>query len=346
MEKERNSIELQGYSTLDVESRHQFEAISQVVKPFCDLKKPCSANNGFHAKYSAFDLDGIDFVNWESDPSHSERTNELIRKSDLDYWAIWFVQDGCRFDEFSDFSVKTKTGDLMLVPYAQQWRSRWEGGSLVSVGLNRDKFSWMASSLDEAILSIINGPLTGLLRTFISTLVNEAHKTTEDQKQVLSRSFSNLLAASFDPTADNLHNASTTLNAGRLTMAREFIRKNLARPELNVDFICKSLGMSRRTLYNVFEEHGGVAKCIKTARLQACYKALSDETDQGLVSTIAYQHGFTSMSLFSRQFKDQFGFSPKEVHECITADHIRPKITSPTLLDHLCKSTSCLDRGI
>jgi len=340
MENKPNSIKQIKYSTLDFEPRHQFDAISQAVAPICDLKKPHSVDNGFRVKYSAFDLCGIDIIDWESDASSSERSSGLARKSDLDNWAIWFVRSGCFCNDYNDRSVKAKTGELMLVSYAQPWKSRWEGQSYVSVGLDRDKFSWMAPSLDEANLSVLNGSLTGLLRTFISTLVDEAHKISEDQKQILSRSFSDLLAASLEPTADNLHNATPALNASRLTIAREFIRKNLARPELNVDFICKSLGMSRRTLYNVFEEHGGVAKYIKTVRLQACYKALSDETDHRFVSTIAYQHGFTNMSLFSRQFKEQYSFSPTEAHECNTADHVGQNTSSPTLLDHLCRSTS------
>ncbi|WP_299775944.1 helix-turn-helix domain-containing protein [uncultured Tateyamaria sp.] len=338
MEDKPSSTALVEYSTLDFEPKHQFEAISQAVAPICQLKKPYSVDDGFRAKYSAFDLDGMDVIDWEADPTSSERSNELVRKSDLGNWAIWFVRSGCFCNEYDDRSVRARTGELMLVSYAQPWKSRWEGQSYVTVGLDRDKFSWLAPCLDEVNRSVLNGALTGLLRTFISTLVDEAHKITGDQKQVLSRSFSDLLAASLDPTADNLHNASTTLNAGRLTMAREFIRKNLARPELNVDFICKSLGMSRRTLYNAFEEHGGVAKYIKTARLQACYKALSHETDYRFISTIAYQHGFTNMSLFSRQFKDLYGFSPREAHDHASAHEVAPSSRSPTLLDHLCKS--------
>ncbi len=340
MKNKRKSIEVIKYSTLGFEPEHQFDAIYQAVTPVCDLKKPHSIDNGFRAKYSAFDLDGIDVIDWESDPSNSERTNELIRKSDLDNWAIWFVRKGCFCNEFNDRSVKATTGELMLLSYAQPWKSRWEGQGFVSVGLNRDKFSWMAPSLDEANRSVLNGPLIGLLRTFISALLDEAHKISEDQKPILSRSFSDLLAASLEATADNFHRATPALNASRLTIAQEFIHKNLARPELNVDFICKSLGMSRRTLYNVFEEHGGVAKYIKTVRLQACHKALSDETDHRFVSTIAYQHGFSNMSLFSRQFKELYGFSPREAHNYSTADNVGLNTRSPTLLDHLCRSAT------
>lgn len=340
MENKPTSMELIEYSTLDLEPQHQFDAISQAVAPICELKKPHSIDDGFRAKYLAFDLCGIDIIDWEADPASSERSNELVRKSDLGNWAIWFVRSGCFCNEYDDHSVKAKTGELMLVPYAQPWKSRWEGQRYVTVGLDRDKFSWMAPSLDEANRSVLNGSLTGLLRTFISTLADEASKISEDQKQVLSRSFSDLLVASLEPTPDNLYNATPALNASRLTIAREFIRKNLERPELSVDFICKSLGMSRRTLYNAFEQHGGVAKYIKTARIQACYKALSDQADHRFVSTIAYQHGFTNMSLFSRQFKELCGFSPKEARDYAATHHFAPNSRSPTLLDHLCKSTS------
>ncbi|MDX8355655.1 helix-turn-helix domain-containing protein [Cognatiyoonia sp. IB215182] len=340
MENKPTSMAPIEYSTLDFEPKHQFEAISQAVAPICELKKPYSVGNGFRVRYLAYDLCGIDIIDWESEPTISDRSSKLTRKSDLDSWAILFVRSGCRYDEFNDRLVKAGTGDLMLASYAQPWKSHWEGGNLVTVGLDRDTFSWMAPSLDEANRSVLNGPLTGLLRTFISTLVSEAHKISEDQKQTLSRSFSSLLAASLEPTADNLYNATPALNATRLTIAREFIRNNLGQPELSVDFICKSLGMSRRTLYNTFDGHGGVAKYIKTARLQACYKALSDHADLRFVSTIAYQYGFTNMSLFSRQFKELYGFSPKEAHDHAAANRVAPNSSSPTLLEHLCKSTS------
>ncbi|MDX8355783.1 helix-turn-helix domain-containing protein [Cognatiyoonia sp. IB215182] len=341
MENKPTSMAPIEYSTLDLEPKHQFEAISQAVAPICELKKPHSVGNGFRAKYSAFDLDGIDIIDWESEKTNSERSNELVRKSDFDNWAIWLVRSGYFCNEYDDLSVKANTNSLMLVSYAEPWKSYWQGRGFVSVGLSREKFSWMATSLDEANRSVLNGPLTGLLRTFISTLVSETHRISEDQKQTLSRSFSNLLAASLEPTADNLYNATPALNATRLTIAREFIRKNLGQPELNVDYICRSLGVSRRTLYNTFDGHGGVAKYIKTARLQACYKALSDHADLRFVSTVAYQYGFTNMSLFSRQFKELYGFSPKEAHDHAASNHVAPNSSSPTLLEHLCKSTSC-----
>ncbi|WP_299085829.1 hypothetical protein, partial [uncultured Ruegeria sp.] len=170
MENKPKSVELFEYSTLDFECQHQFDAFSQAAAPICDLKKPRSINSGFRAKFSAFDLGGIDIIDWEVDPTNSERTNDQIRKTDLDNWAIWFVRSGRFYNEYNDRSVKAKTGDLMLVSHAQPWKSRWEGQSFVSIGLNRDKFSWMAPSLDEANRSVLNGSLTGLLRTFISTL--------------------------------------------------------------------------------------------------------------------------------------------------------------------------------
>ncbi|WP_299753002.1 hypothetical protein, partial [uncultured Tateyamaria sp.] len=135
--------------------KHQFEAISQAVAPICQLKKPYSVDVGFRAKYSAFDLDGMDVIDWEADPTSSERSNELVRKSDLGNWAIWFVRSGCFCNEYDDRSVRARTGELMLVSYAQPWKSRWEGQSYVTVGLDRDKFSWLAPCLDEVNRSVL-----------------------------------------------------------------------------------------------------------------------------------------------------------------------------------------------
>ncbi|EEE35448.1 putative transcriptional regulator [Rhodobacteraceae bacterium KLH11] len=338
MEIKQTPIEIVKYSTLDLDAADQFDAFSLIVSPVCDLKRLSSINSGFHAKFSAFDLHGIDFVSWEVDPSTYERTREKIKNSSFDSCAIWFVRNGHIFNEHNNDLVKAETGDLMLISHAQPWKSHCVGRSFVSVGINCDKYSWMTSCNRP----LLDGSLKGLLRTFIAMLVDEAHNITEDQKPMLAQSFSDLLAASIEPTAENRYYATTALNTSRLKIVRDFVQRHLERPELNVDFICKSLGVSRRTLYNIFEEYGGVAKYIKTARLQACYKALSNNNDQKYVSTIAYQYGFTNISLFSRQFKEQYGFSPRETWDRSNRNQVELHLKAPTLLDHLCQSIDCL----
>ncbi|WAP71367.1 AraC family transcriptional regulator [Jiella pelagia] len=73
------------------------------------------------------------------------------------------------------------------------------------------------------------------------------------------------------------------------------------------------MGLSRSTLYRLFEPFGGVAAYILERRLEQAYRALGDSRDLRLIGTIAHGLGFAGESQFSRSFRQRFGRTPSEV---------------------------------
>ncbi|MBQ6946952.1 MAG: helix-turn-helix domain-containing protein [Clostridia bacterium] len=91
-----------------------------------------------------------------------------------------------------------------------------------------------------------------------------------------------------------------------------FIRNNLYRPELTVDLIARTIGISRVTLYRRFMEEAGVSPTdyIKSRRLIRASQMLTS-TDLP-VSQIAYSVGYNDPLYFSKIYKSFFGKSPTE----------------------------------
>jgi AraC-like DNA-binding protein len=88
------------------------------------------------------------------------------------------------------------------------------------------------------------------------------------------------------------------------------IRKHLRTPTFRPSILCRLVGMSRSSLYRLFEDTGGVAKYIQRERLIEAHAVLTDSETIQSISAIAQDSCFADASSFSRAFKREFGHSP------------------------------------
>ncbi|PWC40350.1 hypothetical protein TSO221_25140 [Azospirillum sp. TSO22-1] len=97
-----------------------------------------------------------------------------------------------------------------------------------------------------------------------------------------------------------------------LTAIKRFLEMRLADPALGPDAVLGSFRMSRAYLYELFEPHGGVVRYIQQRRLVRCLAMLRDPSSRRRkIADIAFAHGFTSESHFSRAFSRAFGMTPR-----------------------------------
>lgn len=92
-----------------------------------------------------------------------------------------------------------------------------------------------------------------------------------------------------------------------------FIDNHLANPKLGADLLCRTFGVSRASLYRLFQCQGGVSHTIQQRRLYRCYRELSQRSRETTVRSIGERYGFTSASHFTKVFKALFHISPSEV---------------------------------
>jgi AraC-like DNA-binding protein len=80
---------------------------------------------------------------------------------------------------------------------------------------------------------------------------------------------------------------------------------------LGVDYLCKTMAMSRSTLNRKLKSLLDISTndLIRQYRLQKASSLISSGLD---ISSAAYQVGFSSPSYFSQCFKEQYGITPSD----------------------------------
>ena len=96
---------------------------------------------------------------------------------------------------------------------------------------------------------------------------------------------------------------------------RSFVMENLDNYDLDVEMLCREMGMSRSALHNKLKALTDMSttEFVRFIRLsKACDWLTSTELN---ISEIAYKTGFQNPPYFTRVFGDLYGMSPKEYRE-------------------------------
>ena len=90
-----------------------------------------------------------------------------------------------------------------------------------------------------------------------------------------------------------------------------FIERNLSDMSLSAETILRSFGVSRASLYRMFEDHGGVRTYITRRRVARAVLELEDDPHtRGRMRQAAERWGFSSQPNFNRTIQRVFGTSP------------------------------------
>ncbi len=94
-------------------------------------------------------------------------------------------------------------------------------------------------------------------------------------------------------------------------MIRAYVDRNLAHFDISSATILRNFGLSRASLFRMFEGDGGFRRFVNRRRVHRAVLDISRSAKQrGAVSEAAERWGFSSDSNFNRAVKDEFGFSP------------------------------------
>ena len=94
--------------------------------------------------------------------------------------------------------------------------------------------------------------------------------------------------------------------------ARRFVHANLSESDLSPESVVESLGLSRATIYRLFQHEGGLHAYIRHLRLRAAADDLVRFPGVA-IADIASSVGFNSASDFTRAFRRAYGFAPQDV---------------------------------
>ena len=100
-----------------------------------------------------------------------------------------------------------------------------------------------------------------------------------------------------------------------LLKLRTIIETSLSDPSLDVDTICRKMGMGRTNLYNKLNALTGLSAVMYMRKLRLNKATVLLTTTDMNISEIAYAVGFNDPKFFSRVFGEEFGAPPSELRK-------------------------------
>ena len=133
-----------------------------------------------------------------------------------------------------------------------------------------------------------------------------------------------LVTACLSPSRDCLAEVRTPMDNVNMDRAAKIIAGKLGDRDLTPERLSRDLGISRSSLYRLFEPVGGVSNYVRRQRLLKTREMLSDRFDRRSISRIAEELTFTDPSAYSRMFRKEFGITPREAREKYRRSGKRP----------------------
>lgn len=308
-EQRVHSIKL---STDQVAPSEQFDLWRHITSDIVETQPIDKPEAGFRGSLEIVDLGPLQLTRFEFGSSLFCRNRNHVNKSGFDHWTIMALTGGRLKLATDDTDNAGAAGSVLLNSLAAPLVGRSEDVALINLYFPRDEHWQISDQLERASRRPIDGPMSLILREFVISLGTHAKTLTIADIHSVNDAFTALLKAMVNQTDDRLEAARQPITAVQFDVARRFIGENLHSPDLGPDMLCTHLGVSRRQLYYLFERHDGVANYIKNRRLAACYAALTRGDTRKMISSIAFDHGFTSLSSFYRLFHKRYGFNPGE----------------------------------
>ena len=308
-------------STEDVRPQDQLDAWRSLMAGISDVEPIGDPSLGFHGSMDIYDLDALQVVAYDMDPIAFSHTKAHVRKSGIDDWWLTVVDKGSLRTQTEDRSLEASAGSFLLKSWVYPFEGVMQKTKYTCFFMSRDRFADIADQLDGASHRFVDGPMTPILRDFVTSVSHHLPRLTQADVGALNEAFESLLKASFLGSADELQAARRPIAASQFERARRFINENLTSPALNVDTLADGVGISRRQVYYLFAPQGGVAKFIQNRRLAACYNRIKTMTDGRAISSVAYEFGFINLSTFYRQFQARYGFRPSEARAAWLSGH-------------------------
>jgi len=95
-----------------------------------------------------------------------------------------------------------------------------------------------------------------------------------------------------------------------MTKLLSIIDEQMINPEMDIEYLCREIGMSRTKLYNKIKSVTGqsIGEFVRSARLRKATEIM--KTEDVLMTEVMYRIGIQTQSYFTKAFKKEFGVTP------------------------------------
>ncbi|MEV4869549.1 helix-turn-helix domain-containing protein [Streptomyces syringium] len=287
----------------------------------------------FRAHIDMMPFAGVQLSHMRYSALVSQRTPDLIRRSDPELLQVALMLSGRQGVEQNGNNVLISPGDMVLFdssrPFEGCLAPGEDGGSSVMLQFPRRLLPLPEPHIARLCAETLSGThgVGRLLRQFLVGLSEEYPHCTPHDRLRLRNTTLDMVTAMLAQYTDT--KAPLSPESRRHLLFRtisSFIVENLDDPDLSPDSIAQAHHISVRYLQRVFQEEGStVTAFIKQHRLDRCRHDLADPDLAGLaISSIGSRWGFAHPSDFSRAFRAYMGMTPREYRHVTYAGCARP----------------------
>ncbi len=249
------------------------------------------------------------------------RTPAHIAADERDTYSFILLKHGGWTGELDHGSVRVGSGQVCVMDFTRTWHVRGTAQHNIMLVTPRGLIADLASGapplhgrlLDSMAGRLLAEHMLSLARFLPETRMRDAPLLRETTVALLSAAVTALRPISPDQAAVSAREARVT------ERVCAFIESHLTDPALDVGLICRSLGISRPTLYRVFAGGDGIAGYIRGRRLEAAHALLADQVEQTGIAEIAERFCFSSHAHFTTAFRRRFQYTPRTARATRTA---------------------------
>jgi len=297
-------------------------AYSTLLMAAFDFEIPAEASGlPFAASTEVFMLPDIT-VSWAKiTASRFTRTMRTVAARGTDQILVVCYRNG-HFDMTTGGRTRrVEAGEPAFIDLSQEITIEAPLVDNISLAISRRRLEAMVPYLDAAhgfvrprdpLSALLIGMLEGIAAAGPGIPVVDARGIAEATLQ--------LVVSCLEPLSRQ--SAEAGRNTLSLAAIKAFVEQHLLEVDLGPKTLLEAFGVTRSTLYRLFEPLGGVSAYIARRRLYHAFRLLSDtRTPRGRISKLSEELGFSHPSAFTRAFKEAFGLSPKDVQAL--AEHSR-----------------------
>lgn len=299
------------FTTDDLPAADQFDAWRDKISVIFDVDRPTDTRSkAFHTDVHAFQLANLVVTCSSQERQSYSIAPRRARTSGIDLIQIGCYRSGGYRGDADGTSIEGRSGDIQILDLARPMKSIEAASDMVCVFVPREILQVKLGDIRGLHGADLRGGMGPLLADFLRALAARLPDMSEIDGEAAAAATIDIIAACLRPTAERLRRAEAPIEDAVLVRAKRLIEDNLHSPRLTPDFLCRALGVSRRTLYRLFAPRNGIHTYILRRRLDRVMSALTDPDNRQPISELAARCGFISRETFWRAFKKQYGLTP------------------------------------
>jgi AraC-like DNA-binding protein len=285
-----------------------FERWRQAVSDYDVRPAPGHDVTDFHVTSTAWLLGDVIVTSGRLTPVCFTRTRERALADGHDRYSLLLLTSGSWTGDVDGATLTVGPGQVVVFDLTRPVDTIGTDNEHLTLGIARSAIAATGVMLPDLHGRILDGAGGRLAADHLLTLARLLPSASVGDVPSIARATTFLLANCF--TMLPRENGTAPVNSHLGHRVRRYIDENLRLPDLSPDTICRDVGVSRSTLYREFAPLGGVARYIRTRRLEAAHSRLAHPAGPETIASVGYGLGFASDSHFSKAFRRRFGFAP------------------------------------